>query len=1797
MPLAFGIFAQTNNPMASGKHIRDEIMRMTIAVNSDPAQKEIYKLNQEVRDYADANKVLNESLKEVNKQRALEEKNISSYAAKISALKDKLKENEAAHNGTIRALKAQQSAYDSNSKEYTKIQAKIDSANVKALSSNEAMQTAISNLTNKEFDLISAHTETIKETERLSAEIESNNIKISEGRAKVTELTNALDVNRMTMSQLRKEAELLKGQLDHLIPGTEEADQLQKQLDEITARIAETKNKAQELSSTLDVNTLTMAELRKEAALLKGELENTIPGSDKAKELDVRLNEVKNRMNQTKTEAAELNNSLDINTLTMGQLRTEAGLLRDRLENVIPTSDEAVVLQKRLEEINRRMNQTGADSRDLTATLEVNEMTMGELRKEASLLKDDLDKVIPGTEKAIALNTRLEEIRNRMSATTIASQQLTDRLRINTLTMEQLRGQSSLLRERLDRAIPGSAQFTDLAERLSEVRDRMDEVNESAEGTGSSFGSLAEKFNHYSGIIVAILGTLAGVTLSIQAVIDRNNKMADALSGVEKAANMTKQEVLELTAAYADFDTRTNRINLLKISEVGGKLGVPKEQILEFTREVDKAFVALGDSWKGGVDTLAESMGRIATLYKETKNLPIAQSINEIGSALNKLAAQGASSEQNIADFVARLGSMPPAMKPALNTLLGFGSAFEESNINSEIASSGFAKFVRVASTNASGFAQVMNQPVAKVKELINSDPAEFFLRFSEGLKGLDGTQVSAVLESLKLNDNEVQRVIGAATEKTDRFRESVELANEAVMEGTSLTDEFAKVNNNAAGIYEKVQKKLSEYLIAANVANFINDSVTAFGKFIGVVEDTDGSVTRFRNGLLFLSKMIAIIIATTISYNVVTGVYNGLMRTALERVLALSIVEKARNAITMIGTTLNTMYTMGLALMGAGYALVTGNVAQATFAMRGFGAAIMANPLGLLLTLVTAVAAAYLTFSQEADKATSAQNSLNNIKAEATKATIREKEELFALIRVAKNEKLSKEEREAAIRRINKISPEYLGHLTLEKIKTNEAADAVRAYVRELDKKAMAEALFSKKVDILKKRQDLESKGTDEYMSNFNLGGVGTWVENRFNTGDYKRTMTAAEANEIDKLVKVVEIEKALAMYVPLVKDAYYQRRKEMVANYNEQKFINQKQIEFEKQNAKFVTGVETGEEKSSYNVPDPEGDKARKDAEAARKKEERERLAREKREQQQANQHEREMNRYKKYGEDAERIARETEIGIQDATIEAMAEGYEKEMAQIDIQEARKKLEIDKKRITKTEFDILQKKIDTAKGDDKIFFEELKKSWTDNNKALDTYKESQDAISANKRLAAKYKSDRKFISSNDEAHQATLESLQAEYNNEVAQYTSISQMRNALRGRISSFELNQIKTFADGKEALQRLYNKREIDLQVAHLQEMVTYFEGLNLTLLTDEQRKEVLKYIEDAGNKIAELKAKAASQNQDLGDKKTTSLGGSAKVDIFGLDQNQWSEMFNNLQNGTDMLGTMQGAVTALQSAFSMYYKYVDANEQRQLKAYERSTDRKKTKLKQQLDSGVINQETYKRLIIISDSQLDKKKSEIEVRAAKRQRAIQIAQAISGTAMAIINAAQTIPFFPLGLAMTVMAGAIGAVQIATIMNTPLPTADGYEGGFNTMDDEYPMIRQQDGKKFNVRRKRLSSGLVDRPTHFIAGENQVEMVIDNPTWTTYSPELKRAIYSANSRAKGFERGFNTVPVSDTPTNNPDDAMLLIVNALNRYTETMEKIRTEGIPSYILKNARNGKDIVEMSDEYKKLNDKNKH
>lgn len=83
----------------------------------------------------------------------------------------------------------------------------------------------------------------------------------------------------------------------------------------------------------------------------------------------------------------------------------------------------------------------------------------------------------------------------------------------------------------------------------------------------------------------------------------------------------------------------------------------------------------------------------------------------------------------------------------------------------------------------------------------------------------------------------------------------------------------------------------------------------------------------------------------------------------------------------------------------------------------------------------------------------------------------------------------------------------------------------------------------------------------------------------------------------------------------------------------------------------------------------------------------------------------------------------------------------------------------------------------------------------------------------------------------------------------------------------------------------------------------------------------------------------------------------------------------------------------------------------------------------------------------------NEELEKKKQQLKHKQAVWDKANAVAQAGIATALAIMNALQMQPF-PVGIAMAAIAGAMGAVQIATILATPIPKyakgTDRHKGG---------------------------------------------------------------------------------------------------------------------------------------------------
>jgi tubulin-specific chaperone A len=259
--------------------------------------------------------------------------------------------------------------------------------------------------------------------------------------------------------------------------------------------------------------------------------------------------------------------------------------------------------------------------------------------------------------------------------------QLQEQIGLTGLTINQLNQKATILRATLRGLVPGSADYNRYEKELQQVTNRLNELRGKAQAAKFSLSSIADSFNRYQALAVSVVATLTGVVFSIQKMIDYNGKLSDAQANVMKTTKMTKQEVDELGKSFGLLETRTSRINLYKIAEQGGRLGIPKEEIADFVRNMDVAAVALGDSFTGGVDQVAEKLGKIKFLFKETKDLGIDSAYASIGSAINELGADGVASEANIAEFTTRIGSLTDVLKPTVQETLALGAAFEESGI------------------------------------------------------------------------------------------------------------------------------------------------------------------------------------------------------------------------------------------------------------------------------------------------------------------------------------------------------------------------------------------------------------------------------------------------------------------------------------------------------------------------------------------------------------------------------------------------------------------------------------------------------------------------------------------------------------------------------------------------------------------------------------------------------------------------------------------------------------------------------------------------------------------------------------------------------------------------------------------------------------------------------------------------------------------------------------------------------------------------------------------------------------
>jgi len=380
-----------------------------------------------------------------------------------------------------------------------------------------------------------------------------------------------------------------------------------------------------------------------------------------------------------------------------------------------------------------------------------------------------------------------------------------------------------------------------------------------AGGVGSTqIANLERSMSRVSDRAMKIGNQLAPIGLAIVApmglAVNKAIEFEDKLVDVGKTTGLADKELETFGQSIMKMgnSTRTSIDDLLKIGEIGGQLGVAKNELLSFVQAGDEFGVALAKDYGGGIEQAITSVGKLGKLFKESRGMTWAESIKRAGSAINELGAQGAGTSMNINDFALRIGALPDAMKPSIQSTLALGTFFEEMGVNAEIGASGFSNFLLDASRNLPAFAAQMKITVNEANALLATDPAEFVKKFATSLNGLNTEQTAQLFKKLSLASNEEIKILGSLQSNTERYTELLAIANKEYDKGTSLTKEAAKKQQTAAAMMGRL-KNITQSL-GITIGTLLLPPLEKFGNILSWVVQ---GVTNFARNHKTLSGIL----------------------------------------------------------------------------------------------------------------------------------------------------------------------------------------------------------------------------------------------------------------------------------------------------------------------------------------------------------------------------------------------------------------------------------------------------------------------------------------------------------------------------------------------------------------------------------------------------------------------------------------------------------------------------------------------------------------------------------------------------------------------------------------------------------------------------------------------------------------------------------------------------------------------------------------------------------------------------
>lgn len=536
-------------------------------------------------------------------------------------------------------------------------------------------------------------------------------------------------------------------------------------------------------------------------------------------------------------------------------------------------------------------------------------------------------------------------------------------------------------------------------------------------------------------------------------------KETEAYRNLKKQYSDTSKEIRTLTSRIGE---QTSQINILDMSMVQ-----LKKQQKSLQKELDNTVQSLNpEAYSVLEQRLKDVSGRISELKQNAKSFGEIASSDQVngiflGTMATKLAGLLGQQASKLKDFVLESARAGVEMAEQADGVTKAFNAMDNPNLLDNL---------RKATKGTVNDVQLMTAAVKANDFRIPLEDLGKYLEFAQLKAQQTGQSVDYMTDS----------IVTGLGRKSPLILDNLGISAAEISEKTKETGDFMKA------VAEIVDTQLAAagetYISAADRAAQktveLQNAQKALGdEILPLKEQWDDAYADMQlNTISLISwcvkhqgvvKTLGILLT---AFTVVAIATSNAIKTNIVVTKGAAAAQQAWNVICATGTGL-------MKLLQAGFYLLTGRVTLAKNAWTAMNVTMKASVFGLITAGVALLAMKLWDMKKAADASTLAQKALNNIRAEAQKQVVEEKLKLENLVKVAKDEKLSMDERYKAVDALNKIVPQYNATIDKTTKKFRASDKALKAYINNLVKLYEVQGAKKQIQSLAEQRAELEVK------------------------------------------------------------------------------------------------------------------------------------------------------------------------------------------------------------------------------------------------------------------------------------------------------------------------------------------------------------------------------------------------------------------------------------------------------------------------------------------------------------------------------------------------------------------------------------------------------------------------------------------------------------------------------------------------------------------------------------------------